>query len=221
MTILKKFIMTGLIGAFVILFNTNVYSLINNNGAGGGYGGGGGESLGAASTGIDYYITEGAGYYLAANTAVQELLQMVELRDTRGIDPARLDTLLHTAAGNMKNALGMYDKLLALAAVTPYDPAAQTALKNFDYDGFALQNGLNAALFDEVKGFLKKGDITGTLKWTHSRFNQILGILDSLNEGMSTDGLPDISALRRLNETLSETSIFGSCTARIFSSLFY
>ncbi len=218
MTSFKKIIITGLIGSLLFFFAFESFGRINNNGAGGGYGEGG-EGIAATGTDIDYYITEGAGYYLAANTAVQELLQIVELQDTRGIDTARLDTLLDTAAVNMKNAVAMYERLIAAASVTPYNPTVQTALKNFDYRGFARENNLNAVVFGQVKKFLEKGDITGTLKTTHSRFTRVLAILDSLTGETPTDRLPGVPVLRQLNETFSETSLFGSYTARVFESL--
>jgi hypothetical protein len=208
-----------LIGIFIVLLQMNVYSLINNNGAGQSYDGGGGENAAAKNISIEAYITRGAVYFLDANSDIQTLLKLVELQDIQGVDMEQLSLVLDSAAVNMKNAVGTYEQLIRQAEITPYNQAVQAALKSFNYDCFMLENQLNQTLFQQVKGFLKKGDITGVLKQTHSGFTGILEMLHSLKQEISGGALPDAPVFRRLNETCAEVSLFGSYAADVFSAI--
>jgi hypothetical protein len=208
-----------LIGIFVVLLSTNVYSLINNNGAGRGYDGGGGENAAAKNISIEAYITQGAVHFLDANLDIQALLKLVELQDIQGVDMEQLTLVLDSAAANMKNAAATYEQLIREAEITPYNQSVQAALKSFNYDSFMLENQLNQTLYQQVKGFLKKGDITGVLKQTHSGFTSILEMLNSLKQGISAGTLPDASFFRKLNETCARVSLFGSYAADVFSAI--
>lgn len=209
-----------LIGIFIILLQMNVYSYINNNGAGRGYdGGGGGEISAVKNISIEAYITQGAVYFLEANSDIQTLLKWVELQGIKGVDTDQLAAILDSAAANMKNAVATYEQLIREAEITPYNQSVQAALKSFDYDSFMLENQLNQTLFQQVKGFLKKGDITGVFKETHSRFTGILEMLNSLKYGIAGDTLPKVSVFRELNESCAEVSLLGSYTADVFAAL--
>lgn len=222
MTIHHKFIKIALISGMIIFFvNLNSFGRINCNGAGGGYDGGGdGEGLIASTNTMETCVIEGAGYYLAANTAFQELLQMVELQDLRGMDTGRLNTLADLAAANMKNAVETYEKLIREAETTPYNHAVQEALKGFPYDAYALANGLNKECFSLVKDFLKKGDITGVLKYTHLSFTRILETVNGIKKGLSRGETPGVPVLRQLNEACAENSLFGSYVSRVFDQIY-
>ncbi len=207
-----------LIGIFIVLFQMNVYSYINNNGAGKGYDGDGKDAAVMNIT-IETYIRQGAVYFLDANSEIQTLLKWVELQDIQGVDMEQLTLVLDSAAVNMKNAVATYEQLIREAEITPYNQSVQAALKSFNYDSFMLENQLNQTLFQQVKEFLKKGDITGVLKRTHSGFTGILEMLHSLKQGISGGTLPDASVFRRLNETCAEVSLFGSYAADVFSAI--
>jgi hypothetical protein len=201
----------------VVTFSS--FARINSNGAGQGYDGGG-ENVDDRGDTIENYIIQGGGYYLGAHADIQALLRLVELEELQGLDFNRLNTLVDSAAANMENAVKIYEKLIKKAEVTPYNQSVQALLRDFDYDGFMNENGLNPFVFAEVKGFLEAGDITGVFKKTCSDFITISGLLNSIKAETSLDKLPDIPVLRRLNEICSENSLFGSYAAGIFSALF-
>ncbi len=217
----KKIFPMVLMGSLIIFLQTSMsFGRINNNGAGHGYDGGGGENAAAKNISIEGYITQGAVHFLDANSDIQTLLKWVELQDIQGVDMEQLTLVLDSAAVNMKNAVATYEQLIREAEITPYNQAVQAALKSFNYDSFMLENQLNQTLFQQVKGFLKKGDITGVLKRTHSGFTGIQEMLHSLKQEISGGILPDASVFRRLNETCARVSLFGSYTADVFSAIF-
>jgi len=193
------------------------FARIDHNGAGDGYNCPG--CLMSKANIIEAYIVEGAGFYLSADTDIQALLEIIEMQDSRGLDFNQLARLVDSAAAHMKNAVETYRKLIEIAGGTPYNVDVQAALKNFDYNGFMLANGLNAATFGNVEKYLGNGDITGTLKKAYSDFKAISGLLNSIKTEVSTSKLPGLEIFWRLNETCAETSLFGSYVTRVFYAL--
>jgi hypothetical protein len=213
----KKLLIGVLVFFFIaaISFNTS-FAYVWHNGAGGGYGGSG-ETTGEKSSLIEAYIAEGAGYYLAAQSDIQKLLESVELQDSRGIDYATLRDILNSACDNMKNANESYDKLLKEAELTPYNETVIASLMSFDYQNYQDKNGFNSVIFYQVADFLKRGDITGLLKRTRLDLGDIALKLEAINGTISLNKMSPISDYRRLNEKFAEVSLFGSYTASVFN----
>jgi hypothetical protein len=219
----KNIFLTVFIGILVIVLSMNLFSFIRNNGSGKGYdedgGGGQGISIPQSNAQIDFYITEGAGHFLRAKKDIQQILHIVEMQDTQGLDFTVLNWLVDSAIWHMTNALNSYRELIRKAEVTPYNQDIQAWLKGFGYDAFRLENGLNYSVFEEVKGFLQQGDITGAFQWTYSRDTEILEMLISIKIEISGEKLPGLPIFWRLNETCDLASIFGSYIARVFHAL--
>jgi hypothetical protein len=194
------------------------FGRILQNGSGGGYGGDGDEIDGPINA-IENLVVEGAGHYLNANKQIQELLNLVELQDLRGIDFNELRQTVDSALYHVNRAEETYRQLIRKAEITPYKESVIAKLKAFDYSSFMQQNGLNAALFKEVESYLANGDITGIYKQSHSRFLDIIDMLNKIKEDTAGDKMPDLSIFRRLNETCAEVSLFGSYTARVFHTI--
>jgi hypothetical protein len=201
----------------------NVYSAIFLNGSGkGGYdvgGDGGGKSGENSNNSIEDYIIQGSGYYLSANSYVQKLLELVELKDIQDLDFDELEIVVDNAISRMTAAEMTYEVLISVAEVTPYNETTQLKLKEFGFDSFMIENKLIESVFDTVKVYLKIGDITGCYRWTHSKFKDIKERLQAIKSEISQDRLPEISTFRRLDDTICETSLFGSYIASVFSEI--
>lgn len=210
---------------FIFMINVNSSTgAVWCNGAGSGYddGGDGGDGVAgttAINNPIEYYITLGAGYYLSANTNFQEFLKMVEMQDIEGVDFFALQKKAGSSLLNVQNAAFIYMILVRQAAITPYNEAVITGLKDFDYQSFMLENSLNTVVFAEVEVYLQMGDITGLLKKVHNDLKELTAMLESINEELSLNQTPQLPELWRINETFSRVSLFGSYTARIFSAV--
>ena len=215
---LISMVLTGI--CTLLLIGMNAYPFINLNGSGGGYGdendGGNICSYGGA---IEFYIVQGAGYFLEANMDIQSLLRQVELQDLQGIDYQEMQAVVNRARENMNNAKQTYELLIQTAQKTPYNQPVIEILKNFDYESFVKENSLNGAIFEKVRGFLQKGDITGVFKYTHSRCLEIIDFLDAINQAVSRYNLPGLSIFWRLNERAAGVSLFGSYVARVFAGI--
>lgn len=205
---------------FTIFINIDLYSVINCNGAGGVYDCG--EESGDSRThsiSIEYYIVEGGGYYLKANSAIQKLLQMVEWQEMHGIDYNELQHALDKAIRNMHYAIFTYQQLIYIAEATPYNEEVLQKLAEFDYPAFMEENRLNPYIFRDVEGYLKYGDITGIFRRNYLSFIEMVSRLYLIDAGISQTSLPGIDVFRELNEIAANVSIFGSYTARVFSNI--
>ncbi|UCH92706.1 MAG: hypothetical protein JSV88_20750 [Candidatus Aminicenantes bacterium] len=164
----------------------------------------------------------GAGYFLKANSDIQILLRQVELQDSLdslGIDYVGMQVTVNSALENMINAKQSYELLIQKAETTPYNQAVIDTLKDFAYDAFMQENGLNRVIFEKVRSFLQKGDITGLFKYTYSRYLEIIELLKIVQQDVSQDKLPGLPVFWQLNETTADISIFGSYAARIFAGI--
>jgi hypothetical protein len=202
----------------VMVLTLNVYSLVCSNGSGQGYEGVGKSAIGISSP-IETYVIQGAGYFLNAGSAVYQLLTMVELQESQGLDINAMEKVSDSAIANIDKAIETYELLIKTAEATPYNDEIQAELKSFDYEAFAKVYSLNGAVFVEVAMFLKKGDITGLYKRTYTRLKEIAGLLQTIKYDVSRDQLPLIDSFRRLNNAFAETSLFGSYTAQVFTAL--
>jgi hypothetical protein len=203
----------------------NVYSYIDHNGAGGGYGGGGessgGSSICSQNNEIEYFIMLGAGHYLDAKTDIQQLLKAVEWQDIRGVNYFEMQYVVESSLFHMKNAKYIYEILISTAEVTPYNEAVLVLLKDFDYDDYMLENGLNKGMFDIVRHHLQAGDITGIFKRTYTDYSNIILLLEAVKKNLYNDKMPGLSIFWQLNETLDNTSTIGSYVARVFKEMKY
>jgi hypothetical protein len=112
-----------------------------------------------------------------------------------------------------------YEQLIQLAESTPYNREFISKLKGFDYQSFMEKNGLNAVVFNKVREYLEKGDITGSFKHTYSNLCALEDLLTAIKNGTAVNRAPELSLLWKLNETCAETSLFGSYAARIFHAI--
>lgn len=203
----------------LIMINNYCFPWILGNGAGGGY------IEDPQPPGIQGYIPmemlliDGAGYFMKTHSNVQTLLNMVEWQDLKSIDYIEFDRLVNKALIDIINASLAFEELIEVAEVTPYNLDVIDELNRFDYDTYLKENGINPFIFGTVRGYLVKGDITGTFKYLYQRLNEIRQMLLIIRESASENLLPGLPIFWKLNERCAETALFGSYIARIFLSI--
>jgi hypothetical protein len=216
----RKLKLKVLFGTFIIMiFSMNTFSYILLNGSGKGYPSGDGDKGIINNLSIEMYVVQGSGYFLEGNSCIQSILNRVELQDFNGIDYNELVQLVHRAFFNIILARLAYEQLIQLAELTPYNHEFISKLKTFDYESFMTNMGLNLVVFGKVMEYLEKGNITGTFKHTYSNLIAIEDLLTDIKNEISVDRIPELSLLRKLNETCAEVSMFGSYAARVFHAL--
>jgi hypothetical protein len=200
-----------------IVFCMNMFPRILLNGSGEGYTSGDGDNGAITDLSIEMYVIQGAGYFLEANSCIQSILNRIELQDFNGIYYSELEQLVHRAFFNIMLARMTYEQLIQLAESLPYNQEFIIKLKGFDYRSFMDKYGLNGDVFNKVRDFLERGDITGSFKHTYTNLCVIEDLLTAIKNVISINRTPELSLLWKLNETCAETSLFGSYAARIIA----
>jgi len=219
----KKFIIfQTLIGLIVFMITAVVaFPYIFGNGSGTGYCEGCKESTAVtgASTTIESYVVTGATYFLNYNKDMMAYSSMVEQSDAAGLDYYECVQTLNSAITNIQGTISTYEALIKQAENTPYNNSVISKLAAFDYAGYLKANGLNSVIFSKVEGYLKRGDITGVFKYNLVQFKAIRDLLNKLKYSNDTSTIPDIPNIWKVNESTSETLVFGQYVARIFSAI--
>jgi len=92
-------------------------------------------------------------------------------------------------------------------------------LNCFDYENFLNEYRLNPSIFGIVRGYLVKGNITGTYKYFYGRLKIIEQLLMTIQSSISGNRIPGFETFWRLNERCAETALFGSYIARVFKAI--
>ncbi len=221
----KKIICGILIVGLILFLKLNVNAYIYDNGSGDSYqgSGGGGDYGGTATLSscniIEYYVIQGAGYFLTANSDVQRLLNRVELSSINGCDSFELLSLTNSAIFNMNLAKDTYYFMIKIAEVTPYNETVIAKLKSFDYDSFMYRINAAPDIFKEVADYLKRGDVTGNYKRSYKKFGEITEILKAIRANNHLEGIPSISVLWKLNQEFQKTLLGGQYAAQVFHEI--
>jgi len=208
----KQIILKTIIGLIILLlFNYNSFSRIIANRGDCTFDNG--DEKGFS---MNYYITEGAGYFLNSYSDMLLFLNKVEMSELNGIDYKELRTIIYKSIENMEKAKDAYYSLKQLAEGTPYNQSVINLLLTFDYDGFQNERGLNSDIFKDVEEFLGKGDVRGLFCQLLSDTDEILFKLYSIKVMVDADVFPELSKLWRVNHAYSETMLFGQFAAEVF-----
>jgi hypothetical protein len=211
-----KLVQNFVLGALLLfIISANVYPAIIINGAGGVYGDGEKESTGRGET-IENLTAIGAGYFLNGYSDILIFLNRVELSSINGINYDDLNMIIDRALLNIGNAQKSYIDLVKIAESSTYNDLSIMKLREFDYNGYMVENNLNEIIFKEVEWYLKRGDVTGMLKDHYEKVSSIAAMIRSVKEIISMNRFPDISILWRLNQEFSTTLLFGQYAAEVF-----
>ncbi len=200
---------------FLILFlSTNIFSLWYLNYSDIAYGGDGESS--PAMSGL---IIDGCGYFLESYANTLLFMKKIEWSGKTALDYDELKNILEKAMDNMKSANETYVNLKQAADAAPYNPAVILALKNFDYDGFKEANSLNGDVFNQVKGYLVKGDIRGVYARILLDTENLIILLERIKVQVDTGDFPVIGDVWNLNHAYSQSLLFGQYLSRVFYRL--
>lgn len=222
----KQIILTVTLGILVLLaFTGNLLSLIVANETQKGFGNppSAPDARGAArfvgvknSLTIENYVLKGAGYFLNGYADTLLFLNTVELAKLEGLQYDQLTKIISDAAADMENAYVTYAALEQEAAQVPYNPSVIRQLELFDYNGFMVKNNLNQVIFKKVEGYLANGNIRGVYHYLYTAVESILPIQYRIKAAVEEGKSPDVADLWILNQTYSETLLFGQYVAQIF-----
>lgn len=219
----KQIIFTVTLGILVLfIFTGNLLSLVVANESQKGFG----NPTGApdaprvvgvkTNSSIENYVLKGAGYFLNGYADTLLFLNSMELAKLEGLQYNQLTKIITDAATEMENAYVTYAALEQEAAQVPYNPNVISQLEMFDYNGLMVKNNLNPVIFKKVEGYLSKGDIRGIYHYLYAAVESILPIQYRIKAAVEAGKSPDVADLWILNQTYSETLLFGQYVAQTF-----
>lgn len=179
----------------------------------------GGEIAVVKCNALRCYVIDGAGYFLDSHSDYLRFLQRIEVGERNGLDYNQLRLDLDSAIDKMLNAKDIYLQLKQTADMTPYNPTVLDQLLNFNYHVFRVENQLNEPIFARVRFFLCNGAIREMYGEILVQIENILNIADHIKERIDVGEFPLLSDLYRLNESYSESLLFGEYTARVFREI--
>lgn len=216
----KQIVLTVTLGILVLfIFTGNLLSLVIANESQRGFDNPpmapGVAGIKSNST-IENYVVRGAGYFLNGYADTLLFLNIVELAKLEGPQFDRLTKIISDAAVDMENAYATYAALEQEAGQTPYDPNVIRQLEMFGYKDFMEKNNLAPIIFKKVEGYLGKGDVRGVYHYLYTSVESILSIQYRVKAAVEEGKFPAVADLWMLNQTYSETLLFGQYVAQIF-----
>ncbi|MCP5048508.1 MAG: hypothetical protein GY940_15165, partial [bacterium] len=114
-----------------------------------------------------------------------------------------------------------WNRLIMAADNTPYNPDVITKLEELDYTNFQMDRSatINKGVFEAVAGFLQKGDTRGVYKKLLMDIEALQRRVNVIKTDLENLRFPELKDLWGLNQTFSNTMLFGQYVAEVFYSI--
>lgn len=169
-----------------------------------------------SSPGMAQLVVQGAGSFLESHSNYLSFLQKYELSEIESIEDSQLLSILDRSITAMEKAEYFYNQLKRTADYTPYNYEIYWTLVCFNYSEFQYRNGLNRDVFTRVSGYLRYGDVRGCYGQILGNCRHILANLKTVKSSIEYGNNRRLTDLWRLNQTYSESLLFGQYIAEIF-----
>jgi hypothetical protein len=173
----------------------------------------------ASSFTIKYLIIKSATYFFKGKSNIDLLASRLEAADIEAVNFYELQKIVNDALYNMKTARYYYQALKSKADNTPYNQTIISQLIVFDYDSFSAEFGLNGDIFNQVKGYLKAGDVRGTYARLYAYTDNIIDMLETVQKEVYYWDIPEIKNVWKLHQECAHMLLFGQYIAQIFQNL--
>lgn len=187
--------------------------------------GGDGSSTGVyvpeSSGMLKMYIIDGAGFVLSTYSGMGELLKQIETSEMNGPDYCKMRETIYCMIEDMERARFTYYIVQYIMQTTPYKKSVIDRLKAFDFDGFRETSRLMPVVFERVKKYLSRGDVRGVYAAMHKNTGVILDQLYVLKEVLEADKLPHITQAWKLNQTFTESVLFGQYFSQVLYQILF
>ncbi|MCP3942973.1 MAG: hypothetical protein GY710_16010, partial [Desulfobacteraceae bacterium] len=164
---------------------------------------------------IQSLIIKSAAYFLKGKAHVDWLASELEISELEGLSFYNYYITSDTAKRNMEKSRDYYQQLTNRMETAPYTHYVER-LKDFDYNSFARENGLNGTVFDFLKDFLSRGDVRGAFFQLQNYTDNIITMLDLIQNSIIYLQLPELSDIWRLNQECCKMHLFGQYMAQVF-----
>jgi hypothetical protein len=203
---------------FMLIFVSTSHSFFSFNETGllfdGDENGNGNKSL-APGAQLNNSIINGAGYFIKSHSDFLLFLSKIETSGSVGLNFTELREILSASQLNLEMAKESYLNLCEIANKTAYNQSLLQQLLQFNYLKYERKNRLNSAVFNQVTGFLSKGDIRGAYKNYYTAITDLLEKTMKMKADIDSDLIPNLSELWRINQNYSEMLLFGQYATEV------
>ncbi|UCH94990.1 MAG: hypothetical protein JSV88_32705 [Candidatus Aminicenantes bacterium] len=162
---------------------------------------------------IEGAVIEGAIHFLEAQSFASLLLEEIEKSAQQPLDYPSALAYAEKAVIEVEKSIHEYDRAISAGKQVGYVNEVIQKFKNFDYDAFASDKGLNRDIMTVVKAYFTGGNILGAYQQRLEHLGDILVTLHQIKEKLTDRQSPDISLAWKLFQRFSEASLFGNyCT---------
>jgi hypothetical protein len=116
----------------------------------------------------------------------------------------------------VKQTLNFFKDIIAVGGEAGYEKNRIGKLKDFSYDQFARDNGLNGETMAKVASYLGKGDVIGFYRCHVGNLENLLNILNHIKEDLSAGKLSENQVLWSLLQQYNNTMMFGNYASLVF-----
>ncbi len=171
---------------------------------------------GKTSTQIGDMITDSASELLQSAADAFLFLNEVEIASRNGLNvPAALQRV-DLAAARVERALLLFKNIIATGHEAGYEPRRIGKLKNFTYDRFARENGLNTETMNEISAYLAEGNVLGFYRRHAHNLQSLLDTLTVIKADLLAGRLSTNQILWSLLQQYNNTMIFGNYASMVF-----
>lgn len=161
---------------------------------------------------------DAAGYFLQANSDFQAFLKRVELSEIYSVNNEELRALINASIENMKMANSLYYQVWQLSRSLARNPVVLQKLKQVDFQLLQDRTMLLPSIFDQVKGFLKPGNMPAAFEKIYSDTSDIIQGMESLKATLDSNSM-DIPQCWDVNQRLLKSQLFGQYVSQVFSEV--
>lgn len=155
-------------------------------------------------------VTQGAELYFKANANIMSFFAETEISSGKEYNFTKALSLVQSTLGYLKEAKENYSQAAQIGSASGYIQAEIGLLKVYDYDKFAAEKGLNDAIKEKVKCFLKNGDVIGIYQEVANRMEELTTTLKVVEKNLQNNVKPQISSVWELLQKFSDLTLFGN-----------
>lgn len=170
-------------------------------------------------------INEGAINFLKSYSHMLDFLNQVEATEIGqpGVSIDSLGARLDLAIKCAENTQNIFDEIVGRTEKLQKGGVYIKKLMDFKYDEFQENNPhITGKVFEELKGFLVKGNVCDTYKRAQENHRHILKLAKKIKSKINSEKKSVIANyLWQLNQVYSKSMMFGQYTAQIMNEIIH
>ncbi len=176
------------------------------------------NSIQSISLSLGQLSIDAAGYFLQSNSDFQAFLKKVELSETYGVNYEESIDIITSSIENMEMANSLYFQVWGISKSLERNPVVLLKLNQFNYVLFQDENMFIPSIFNEVKRFLRPGNMTGAFEWIYNDTGEIIKGLKSIKALLAANFI-DIPGCWNVNQRFLKAALFGQYISQVFSEI--